>query len=228
MGMKHVETGARAFVTVLVTGFGAFPGAPRNPSAAILGRLHRHRGRLRRLGIDLRTSLLPVVFDRIGPALAAAQDAVPPDVVLLLGLASRRRVLCVETRALNRAGPLHPDAARRRAAPVLVAGGPAMLKATYPAARVAAAIRAGGTAARLSIDAGDYVCNAALYLALVRHLAPMAGFLHVPRVRSGSQPLHRRRRGRPSVEDLTGAVLRAVLVVGPEAFRRAPGRPGVR
>ena len=211
MGMKHVETGASAPIVILVTGFGAFPGAPRNPSAAILSRLRSQGGRFARLGVRLETALLPVVFDAIRPALALAVGQSRPDIVLHLGLAGRRRTVSVETRAINRAGPLHPDAARRRTPQVIAPGGPAIVRATYPSTRLAVAMRATGVDARRSIDAGDYVCNTTLYLTLAGRLAPAAGFVHVPRLADPAQPRHRTRRRRPSLAAVTTAVVAALL-----------------
>jgi pyroglutamyl-peptidase len=211
---------------VLVTGFGAFPGAPVNPSAAILTRLARHRGRLARLGIVLETRLLPVIFEAIEPALAAQAAALKPDAILHLGLARRRRVLSVETRAINRAGPLHPDAAGRRPAQTISAGSPSILPATYPASRILRAIRAQGVAAKGSIDAGDYVCNTTLYLTLRHQTAPLAGFLHLPRLHVPSsgratQPRGREVTRRPNLDDLTRAVLAAILVLAKDIRRLA-------
>ena len=73
---------------VLVTGFGAFPGAPRNPTLAILDLLRtRHAGRLARLGLSLDLRVLPVRFGAVAPALEEApwrrrrwlQRALSPD-----------------------------------------------------------------------------------------------------------------------------------------------------
>ncbi|MDR3462706.1 MAG: hypothetical protein P4L76_10370 [Beijerinckiaceae bacterium] len=206
---------------ILVTGFGAFPGAPVNPSAAILTRLARHRGRLARLGIVLETRLLPVVFDAIEPALAAQAAALNPAAILHLGLAGRRRAVSVETRAINRASPLHPDAAGRRPAQIIAPAGPASLSATYPATRILCAIRAQGIAAIRSIDAGDYVCNATLYRTLERRYAPLAGFLHVPRTKRAAPLDGRMTVRRPSLDDLTRAALAAVLVLAKDSRRLA-------
>ena len=212
MPMKDVVTGAPIRQTILVTGFGAFPDARRNPTLAILAGLARHRPRLARLGIALRCVALPVVYDAIEPALRDAIGAQGVDAILHLGLAGRRRVLTIETRALNRAGPLHPDAARRLPAPTLVRGAPHVLRATYPAARVRAALSRAGHDARSSIDAGDYVCNATLYRSLAACRAPSIGFIHVPRAKE-RRPLARERDERPSPSAMTSAVLAAVLVV---------------
>jgi pyroglutamyl-peptidase len=213
--MKHVVTAAPTRQCVLVTGFGPFPGARTNPSASILGQLRRHGARLQRLGIALRCVLLPVVHDEIGPSLARAVAVHRPDAILHLGLAGRRSKLSVETRAVNRVGPLHPDA-RGRLPPsqVLARGAPPSLTATYEAARVLAAIRRQGLAASRSIDAGDYVCNTTLYRSLLAVAAPRIGFLHVPRVQRPDQPKARTRNGKPTTEALTRAVMAALLVMG--------------
>ena len=169
--MKDVGTAAHRRQTLLVTGFGRFPGARRNPTLEILAGLERHRARLARLGVDLRCLVLPVVFGGIEPALRAAVAEAEPDVILHLGLAGRRHGISVETRAINRAGPLHPDAARRRPSQRLTLGAPDILRSTFPAVRIRAAIERAGVDADLSIDAGDYVCNATLYRSLAAGLA---------------------------------------------------------
>ena len=213
MPVKHVVTLAPFRQTILVTGFGAFPGAPTNPSAMLLDRLQRHRTRLARLGIDLHCVLLPVVYAELGPRLDAAVAACHPDAILHLGLASRRPHISVETRALNRAGTLHPDAAKRLPARQLVVGGAGTLKATYPAATIHAALRRAGHNAKLSNDAGDYVCNATLYLSLQAKAAAHIGFVHVPRLQRRTQPCARTRRRRPSLDALSQAALTAILLM---------------
>ena len=223
--MKHVVTAAPLRHTVLLTGFDAFPGAPRNPTAALVAAMERHTGRLARLGIDLRRQVLPVVFSSLQASLGEAVARHRPDIILHLGLASRRSRLGVETRAINRAGPLHPAASGTVPPQRLVAGGPSVLPATYPSARITAALRSGGFRAALSRDAGDYVCNAALYRSLLAAAAPQIGFLHVPRPTRLAQPRARTRHRRPTIEDLTRATLVAILVTA--TARTARGLPSV-
>ena len=220
--MKHVGTGASFRQTVLVTAFGAFPGARSNPTLAILSRLERSRSRLARLGIDLHCLALPVVYDALEPGLRATAADVRPDAILHLGLAGRRQRLSIETRALNRAGPLHPDAARRRPAQVLIPGGAAVLRATWPAARLQAALARAQHDSHVSIDAGDYVCNATLYRSLAAGLAPRIGFLHVPRPRK-RRPLGPDRPMGISLDQLAEAALTVILEVT-RAFLPPPER----
>ncbi len=194
--------------TILVTGFGGFPGAARNPTQRIIAQLARHAARLARLGVDLHCVTLPVEYGGLQARLAQLAGTHRPDVVLHLGVAGRRRGVSVETRAVNRAGPLHPDAAGRRPDQVLAPGGAQILRATYPARRLLAALRATGAAAHASHDAGDYLCNAVLYRSLAMGIAAEVGFIHVP------HPRRRTWRGgtrRPSQDDLAAAALAAVL-----------------
>jgi len=220
--MKDVVTGAPFRQTILVTGFGAFPGARRNPTLSILDGLARRRARLARLGLALRCVALPVVYDAVGPALRAAVGPQGVDAILHLGLARRRRMITIETRALNRAGPLHPDAAGRRPAPILANGTPLALRATYPAHRVQGALARAGHDVRLSIDAGDYVCNATLYRSLSARLAPRVGFIHVPRVQ-GRRPIVQGREVRPTLAEMTDAVFMALLVIAQGGSRQRVG-----
>ena len=92
-------------VTILVTGFGPFPGAPFNPTGPLVKQLARMR---------LATvKLVPHVFatsyaavDRDLPKLIAEHK---PDALLMFGLATRTPHLRIETCAHN-ALALIPDA----------------------------------------------------------------------------------------------------------------------
>ena len=169
-------------VRILLTAFGAFPGAPVNPTAALARRVAvRERRRLARLGIEIVTAELPVIY---AGAESRAQELVErhrPDAVLHLGLAGRRKALTLEARARNRLSVLHPDARRARSGRLLVeAGAPDALPARAPIARTVAAMAGAGPACRRSIDAGDYLCNLTLW-ATLRSPAPVAAFLHIPK-----------------------------------------------
>jgi pyroglutamyl-peptidase len=170
-------------LTLLVTGFSAFPGAPVNPSAAIVMRLlRRHARRFRLHGIRLQTAVLPVVYDQVTCELEELVARTQPDAIVHLGLASRRKQVSVETRAVNRITTLHSDAAKRRAAARAVrAGGLPALRSPLATPSLVTLMRRSGVPTQLSIDAGDYVCNQTLYTSLASGGAP-AVFIHVPRL----------------------------------------------
>jgi pyroglutamyl-peptidase len=178
---------------VLITGFGPFPGAPFNPSAAVAKTLARRRrpalATLERACHIFATTYAAV--DRDLPKLLAKK----PDIVLMFGVAGRRRHLCIETRARNAISVLFPDASGYRPQrPVIELGGPAALKGDAPFARLAAAARS-KVASRLSRDAGRYLCNYIYWRALERmdHRGPLVQFIHIPPVSNKPRP---RRRGK--------------------------------
>ncbi len=180
---------------ILVTGFGGFPGAPKNPTARMIAELARSRRRLARAGICLELAVLPVVYAQIGPRLDALAQKFRPDAILHFGVAPRRTRLCVETRALNRVSLLHPDASGARpAARDIIAEAPMSLRSTLPCGLIAVALRQAGFDAALSIDAGDYVCNQTLFMSLRfmslrrSHARLLVGFIHVPGRRGALAP----------------------------------------
>ena len=165
---------------MLVTAFGAFPGAPRNPSADIVADLERHwRNRFSRVGVKLVTAVLPVVH-AIAPLVDALAEREKPDAILHLGLAARRRNLTVETRARNIATTIKPDVRGAFATQRAQNGRAASLRAAWDTTLLVARLRQAGIDAGSSIDAGDYVCNAALWRSLETGAAP-AVFIHVPK-----------------------------------------------
>ncbi len=209
---------------VVVTGFGGFPGSPKNPTGGMIAELARYRSRFARLGIRLELCVLPVIYAKIAPSLAFLARTIRPHAILHFGVAPRRTKFCVEARALNRLSLLHSDASGARSRHrAIVAKAPMILRSTVPAEVIAAALRRNGFDGAVSIDAGDYVCNQTLFLSLSQHLAPqngapLVGFIHVPplaarhrrsfaakrlSVASGD-PRRRHRHPRPGAASLRG------------------------
>jgi pyroglutamyl-peptidase len=164
---------------VLITGFGPFPGAPFNPSAALVKALVRRR-RPALDGIDIGAHVFATsyaVVDRDLAKLLAQQ----PDVVLLFGVAGRRRHFCIETRAQNAVTLLFPDADRKKPRDSIIApGAPVSLQGHAPFMRLLAAAR-GCFPSRLSRDAGRYLCNYVYWQALQRtENGHLVQFVHIP------------------------------------------------
>jgi pyroglutamyl-peptidase len=210
---------------VLLTAFGSFPGAPVNPTMAIAKLVERRHGRrLARLGLELQTAVLPVVYAGAEARIADLIAQLQPDVVLHLGLAARRKRLSFEARARNRLSVLHPDADRRRAGRLLVEpGGPPSRASRAPVARCVTGVTRTGAVCARSIDAGDYLCNQTLYAAL-RSDAPMVAFLHVPKPRRATKPRRMRaprKNIRPSITlgQMAEGALAAILAMASEARR---------
>jgi pyroglutamyl-peptidase len=178
---------------VTLAGFGPFPGAPFNPSAALAEALARRRrpafASTRRTIHIFATSYAAV--DRDLPRLFAEN----PDIVLMFGLAGRRRHLCIETRARNAQSVLFPDiSGYRPLRGVISPGGPAAIRGNAPFADLLGALRGHSFPARLSRDAGRYLCNYA-YWRCLQHVGdrrPLVQFVHIPPVRFGARSKRRR------------------------------------
>src|SRR5712691_5718313 len=99
--------------TILITGFGPFPGAPHNPTGPLVRELARRRhpafAGVRRVAHVFRTSYEAV--DRELPILLAREK---PDALVMFGLAPRASHIRIETRARNVINLMVPDAEGRR------------------------------------------------------------------------------------------------------------------
>jgi pyroglutamyl-peptidase len=197
---------------VLLAGFGPFPGAPSNPSGALAKALARRRrpalAELVRRSHVFATTYAAV--DRDMPKLFAEK----PDVVLVFGLAARRPHVCLEVRARNAASVIFPDASGYRpVSNVIELGAPAALIGRAPFVPSLTALRAAKIPARLSRDAGRYLCNYAYWRALqqTHQGRPLVQFVHIPAVARDPRP-RSRRRGRSK----SGPPTLSQLVVGAE------------
>ena len=200
--------------TILVTGFGPFPGAPFNPTGPLVQRL----ARLRRPGLadtKIVSHIFPTGYAAVDRDLPRLLVKHKPDALLMFGLAPRASTLRIETRARN-AVSLLPDAggvALRRL--TIAAGGPAALAMPAPVRRLLTAVRAAGVPAVLSRDAGRYLCNYLCWRAaeaVGKKGGPhLAAFVHVPKIARTARRAGKRRK--LSLGDLTragAAVLAAV------------------
>lgn len=204
---------------VVLAGFGPFPGAPFNPSAVLVEALARRR-RPALAGIERTAHIFATAYaavDRDLPKLFAAK----PDIVLIFGLAGRRHELCIEMRGRNAVSALFPDASGHRPqSGVIAEGEPQSRRGNAPFARLLGAVRTSAVPARLSRDAGRYLCNYAYWRALAqtRGGGPLIQFIHIPPVRLNPR---RRRLKRPSLSlPQLVAAAEALLIALMAASRR--------
>ena len=164
---------------LLVTGFEPFGVHAVNPAGLVAEALNGWTvGQAR-----VRGARLPVDWGAAGPALAGLLADRPRGVVLL-GLAQRATVIRVEMQAVNIGGPIRDNAGALPPTADLIAGGPAQQASTFPGPRIVERIAAAGLPVALSTDAGQYLCNFALYHALTwaatHDPPPAVGFIHLP------------------------------------------------
>jgi pyroglutamyl-peptidase len=194
---------------VLITGFGPFPGAPFNPTQALVARLANLR---RPAFADLaRTShIFRVTYgdvDRDLPHLITDQR---PDVLLMFGLAARTPHVRIETRARNAITTIWPDAGNTRARLGKIAAGTADALTFGPhTTRLVRAATQTDVPARSSRDAGRYLCNYLCWRAIEASAAapqpPLAAFIHVPLVPRGTQSQRKGGKPRVTLEHLVDA-----------------------
>lgn len=171
---------------LLLAGFGSFPAAPLNPSAAVIATLAREAWAPEGVQIDYLT--LPVQWRGAAETILRQIQDRPADGVLVVGVAVEAQAFRVETLGRNVASPERPDQAGRVWGSACVAEtGAEVIAATAPCQAMASALAAEGLPVGLSEDAGDYLCNFTLYRLLHARAAPCVGFLHVPQARECSE-----------------------------------------
>lgn len=170
--------------TILITGFGRFPGAPVNPSALMATRLARRR-RPALAGTRRVAHVFATRYDSVDRELPVLLAREKPDIVVMFGVATRARRVRVEQRARNRIA-LFPDAGGYRPAAPTIAPHRDALRNPLPIARLVNAARTAGAAAAPSRNAGTYLCNYIYWRALEAAARPdgpgLVIFIHVPPV----------------------------------------------
>jgi pyroglutamyl-peptidase len=190
---------------ILIAGFGPFPGAPFNPSALLTAALRRRR-RPALSGVKIESHVFATAYAAVDRDLRRLL-ARKPDAVLIFGLAAGRPHICIETHARNAVSLLSPDSSGRRPQrPTIDASEPRSRSGNAPTAYLLNALRRSSAPARLSRDAGRYLCNYAYWQAL-RHVEgnrPLVQFVHIPRTRVAARHGAFKQR-RPSLAQLTAA-----------------------
>ena len=203
--------------TILVTAFEPFGGETINASWAAARRIDGWR--CEQAVVIAR--IVPCAYGVCVEEFVSEVERLAPCAVLLTGQAARRGMVCVERFARNAASLTARDNRGARGAPAT--SGPNILEATAPAGAVARAIREVAVAARVSADAGDYVCNH-LYYGALRHLAAAspttsAIFVHLPATPEQSPPRANSRR--LTTADAARALQAAIQVLARAASGRA-------
>ncbi|MNW30759.1 Pyrrolidone-carboxylate peptidase [compost metagenome] len=162
---------------ILVTGFEPFGNDEFNASQEAVSSLPRQLGEHQVL-----TAMLPVSFAASGKALESLLAKHQPDALICVGEAGGRNAITPERWAFNEDDARIPDndGAQPRSA-AIKAIAPGRLDATLDPAAAVRALLAAGYEARVSEDAGRFVCNHIAYLAYSQPVPAL--FIHVPALR---------------------------------------------
>jgi pyroglutamyl-peptidase len=219
-------------LTILITGFGRFPGSPVNPSGLIAQRVAKRR-RPAFAGTRRVAHVFDVRYDAIDRELPALLKREKPDILVMFGVATRARQVRVEERARNRVA-LFPDAGRFRPAMQTIVTGREAVRNFLPLASLVKAARAAGADVTRSRNAGSYLCNYAYWRGLEATDLPdgpaIVIFVHVPPIglkkvrKERSGPWRKRirivMRRRASLDDLVRAGEAIVLAMMPLAAQQ--------
>ena len=200
--------------TILITGFGPFPGAPYNPTGPLVGELARRRhpafANVRRVA-----HVFPVSYEAVDRELPALLKRERPDALIMFGLAVRARQMRIEMRARNAVTRMLPDVSGQiPLAATILPGGPPTVPLRSPAQRLLSAALATGVPVALSRDAGHYLCNYLCWRAAEAAgtgTPSLIAFVHVPTVRRASSQSRRDLLTLDKLIDAGEAILRAAV-----------------
>lgn len=193
---------------ICVTGFGPFPGAPFNPTEALVARLLR----LRRPAFgeaELSGHIFPVTYKAVDRELPELLAKHRPHALLMFGLASRTPYVRIETRARNAITTLWPDASHVPVRKGSIARGADAMMFGPHTAKLLRAARATGIDARTSRDAGSYLCNYLSWRAIEATCGDsgprLAAFVHVPPLARVAESRRKDTAHRITMEELVDA-----------------------
>jgi pyroglutamyl-peptidase len=169
--------------TILLTGFGPFPGVEANASARLVPLLAK-AARKRFPAYRVRAEILPTEWERAPQLLSQIDDRVRPAISLHFGVSGAATSFELEARGKNTCRHAPDASGRLPPAPHIIADGRDEHGATLALDRVLARLAAASIPASISDDAGGYLCNAVLYHSLhraqVRASRRIVGFVHIP------------------------------------------------
>lgn len=175
--------GAMADRTVLITGFGPFPGVACNVSGELAAELAR-LARRRHPHIEFASEVLAVDWAEAPLSIPRLLRQHRPSIVLHFGVSARASGFVIETLAHNVTANVPDERGRHAASSCLIAGDRPQRTATLPVRRIFRSLSDAGYPARMSQDPGRYLCNAVMYHSLkcAVQTSPRAraGFIHIP------------------------------------------------
>lgn len=169
---------------ILVTGFDATEGGLNNPAAILAFHLQRIQG--------VKAAVIPTVYDtcnsELQRLLAKEFRQHTLKAVVMLGQASRKPAIYLETSARNACSSTRQDGMLQTGPQPIIASGPNVYSSTLPIGALKAALEVAAIPVRESNDAGDYLCNYAAYIAadLLKDESIPCGFVHIPSLEKGT------------------------------------------
>jgi pyroglutamyl-peptidase len=169
--------------TILLTGFGPFPGVPVNATATFVPQLAA-MARQRFPSAIVVAEILPTEWQEAPRRLSELLEAHDPVLAAHFGVAVEARGLTIEMMAYNATCAKVDACGALPASPSVLERAPEALATPLPADAMLSRLAELGVPASISRDAGRYLCNAVLYRSLhhatTRAPRLRALFVHVP------------------------------------------------
>jgi len=167
-------------LNIIVTGFEPFLDNDVNPTLEVLKLLPKSIK-----GHNLITIKLPVLYDQCFEVLKPYIDKYKPGVIINLGLAPRRKNICLERVALNISNSTYGDNnGVIKIDEMIMENGENAYFSKLPLRKLFNTINKKGIPVEISNTAGLYICNNLMYHVLhyinFNKLDIKAGFIHVP------------------------------------------------
>ena len=174
--------------TILLTGFGAFPGVPVTATTALVPRVEE-AAREMFPSHAVIGEILPVHWEDAPTRLKTLIDRENIALVLHLGVSESAEGFQLELVGRNRQIPREDISGSLPRTAHVIETGPDILATTLPVERIAARLLGCGYPCKTSDDAGSYLCNTLLYHSLTAAWDQpepyLAGFIHVPAALTG-------------------------------------------
>jgi pyroglutamyl-peptidase len=169
--------------TLLITGFGPFPGVPANATTELVPAL-TEEARKRWPSHRFEGAVLATEWRAAPQTVSALMADLKPSTTLHFGVSSKATGFTIEMRGHNLARRLPDAAGQLPEGAALVPESPDLLPASIPVSLIVERLRQRDLSVCVSRDAGGYLCNAVLYSALDagRRLdrTVRSGFVHLP------------------------------------------------
>lgn len=169
--------------TIVLTGFGPFPGTAQNATAVLVPRLAA-AARSRFAEFDILSEVLPTEWRAAPETLTRLLNSHQAVIALHFGVCDSAGGFQIELIGRNVRDNRQDAAGETPPTKCVAEDGPALLASTLPAEYVLTRLAKLKLPCRASINAGTYLCNALLYHSLnVARMSSqpfVAGFVHVP------------------------------------------------
>lgn len=166
---------------LLLTGFEAFLTNTKNPTEELVMKFHKAKIN----GYSIYSHVLPVEYERAEKETRELIRDLKPDLIISLGLASKRAKITPELIAINYAHCNDADNAGviKQYEKIIQCSNNSYVS-TLPIEEIITSLNIHQFDSELSTDAGSYVCNTVMYSALdeinILNLNIPCGFIHIP------------------------------------------------